>query len=464
MRTHHFLILSLATAAALAAPAAGAPAAQSPPAAPVAATTLDPDAFGGPQLGAGADGAAVVAWVGQEHLKRAGHDVSLTAIFAAARPAGGGFGAQRLISTHGVDASRAFALAVGRGGDAAVVWRPQGSRLSLRVSRRLPRRAFGVPAVIPGSRGGHQVAAAIDAHGRLLVAWLAPSGRKGCGSVVLAIVAPRGGRFGTARRVSGACPNAALVRAALAPSGAGAVAWRAGRNAGYTRSTYAIEAAGFSGGRFAAAKRVSTGPAAGSALTVAGDGDGALVVWRDQASVTRAGALGRVLAAAVAGTRIGSPSPVSVNDRIAGPIDVATNAGGAAIVTWEQGRPGSKISVWSALRDRSGGAFGAPEQAAPCGATDASRTGPHAALDGAGGAVVAFQAACGGDLGLGPDYAIAAATRPAAGPWGAPFALSSGGAAADVRVARGDAGETIAAWRESGTSRGLRVAVLAPGA
>ena len=445
-------IRRLAVLAAVLAPAlAAAPAhAQMPD------QTLDATAIGAPQLGVSAGGGAVVAWTGEHEVRSAGGRRSFVrAVLAASRSPSGEIGRVRLLSDPRRDAAPGFALAVGRAGDAAVVLRGSAAGPLLVARRASVSSRLGSPAAIPGSARGRQPAAALGPDGTLAVAWLAP-GRRGCGSVVLFAVAPRGRPFGAARRVSGVCPSAATPRVALGARGDGAVAWRAGRTVGYARNRFSIGVAPLVHGRPRAAATASRGPAVAGSLDVGADGDGAaLVLWRDQASVSRAGARGRVLAATVGAGGPSAPFAVSTADRVVGPARLAVLPSGAALAVWEEGASPSPAVV-AARRAAGEARFGPPETVDPCGAIDASRTGAVPALSAGGPQAVAFQSACPQRLGLGTDFSVALVRSAGPGaPFGAPAALSDGTYARNVQLGLGDDGGGVAVWVQRA---GLQVA------
>jgi hypothetical protein len=452
----------LVVVAALAWPAPAA--AQPPPAA-----TLDTNPISTPDLGVDAQGGAVVAWVGFAPTTGAGGATTyIDAVHVSQRPPGGGFSPAQPISDLGSDVTRDIALAVGRRGDAAVVWRAveeDGADEPFVVSRRPAGGAFGHPAAVAGSAGGRDAAAAVGGEGSVLVAWLDGSRRRGCGNVVWAARARPGGRFGPAVRVSGACANASAPQAALGPDGRGAVAWRARPNGGETE----LQAAAFRMGRFIRAREISRAPISAVDFDIAGDRTGATVAWRDGGgNMGGTGDAGRVLVARIAAGLTPTPRTVADGGRLAGPPRLVANAAGAALLTFEQAppnRPLHRPSVLASRRSSLDGSFGRPQVVADCGAADATRTFASPALDAAGLATVVFQTACGAPLGIGSNYGLAVASAAPGGEWSAPVPLSSGGYAVGVEVGMADAGASVAAWTERAFGapeaiEGLRVAVL----
>lgn len=398
---------------------------------------------GPPALGVAADGQAVLAWSDS------------TSIVTSVRPAGGTFGPGRRISTG--TASRVFALGVGRGGDAVVVWQRTGRTGaavgSLLASVRRPRGSFSTAVAVPGSRDGRNPSAAVAPNGSIVVAWEAP-GDRGCGPVVEASIARPGRVFSTARRVSGACPSAKEVRTAMSSDGTGVVVWRAGR----ALDAYRLEAAAVGHVRFGVVRRVSRTPVVGFGAEVGAVHSGGLVVWRDRASVTPAGTRGRVLAARVTAAGVGPLLRVSTGDRVAGVPRVAGRPNDSALVVWEEG--GLSPAVLSAAQAAHAAGFGAPELVDQCGANDASRTYASPALDGVGGAAAVYQTGCMARFGLGTDYGIALARRLAADAWQAPQAVSNGRYGGGSQIGAADSGELVVAWVASGVGGGLHAAVV----
>jgi hypothetical protein len=144
------------------------------------------------------------------------------------------------------------------------------------------------------------------------------------------------------------------------------------------------------------------------------------------------------------------------------------NARGDALLVFEQvpqDRPLHRPAVFASRRSTIGGSFGKPQLVADCGAADATKTFAYPALDASGVATVVFQTACGGLLGIGPNYGLAVSAASPDGAWSAPVPLSSGGYAVGVEVGMADAGASVAAWTERAFGapeaiEGLRVAIL----
>jgi hypothetical protein len=432
-------------------------------------TTLDDNPISTPEMGVDALGGAVVAWVGFAPMTAAGGATTFVdAVHVSLRAPGGPFTPARALSDLRTDVTRDLALGVGRGGDAAVAWRAvqeDTEKSPIVVARRAPGADFTLPFEIEGSSGGRDASVAVGGDGSVLVAWLDGSGRRGCGSVVWTARARAGEPFGEARRVSGSCANASAARAALGPDGRGAVAWRARPSGGETE----LQAAALRNGRFTRAREISRAPISSVAFDLVGDRTGATIAWRDSGgNVSATGDAGRVLAARIAAGLAPRPRVVADGGRIAGPPRLATNAAGAALVTFEQApanRPLNRPAVLASRRTSLGGSFGKPQVVATCGAADATQTFATPALNTAGGATVVFQTACGGELGIGPNLGLAVATGTPGGTWSAPVPLSSGGYAVGTRLGAADAGGAVVAWTERPFGspvavEGIRVAVL----
>lgn len=393
-----------------------------------------------PLLGVDARAGAVVSWIQDAPLAGGEPDEQTKAIMAVERRAGGGFAKPRRISSadRGV---RTYALAVGARGDGAIAWQPDRAGAQLLVNRRSPGADFGAPLALPGSAGGREPAAAIDARGRLLVAWLRASRGDRCGMVVMASVAPRGGPFRLARRISGSCAHAALLRAALARGGNGAVAWRsAGARSAASRSVIAVSA--FTGGRFRAARSASAVGNVGETLALAAGGRRVLAVWRDHAAIGQP-ARNRVLASSIDGARIRAPlALLSTPDALLRDVDAAMNVHDAAIVAWQRSDDGSSVYDASAqgetaIRPSGQVPFGAPETVGVLFDTASELGVTGVALDAAGRALA--------------GYDDVVTSHPPAGRWHAPRRLVHGGDrgrdGGPIDVGLGDSGEGVAAWQ-----------------
>jgi hypothetical protein len=431
----------------------------SPAAAHAAGPTIFRLAEGGhgPQLGVDARGNAIAAWLGDAAKVRGQPFEQTSAVFVSMRRAGGAFAKPRPATRLDL-AVATYALDVGASGDGAIAWLTAGPGGLIYVQRRRSGGGFGPAAALARSRGGREPVAAIDARGRLLVAWLAPARRARCGMVVLATVAPRNGPFRAPKRLSDGCAHAGYLRAALARDGDGAVAWRAvGPRSAISRST--IRIATFAGGHFRAQRTASAVGNVGEALALAAGAHRTLAVWRDKGD-----AANRVLAAAIDGDRIAAPVVVAATrDVLLSDVQVSLSPRDAAVVGWQRAPRGS--SIWDAfatgevaVRASADGPFGAPDVLVE-GIESASSYGlTGLAIDATGGALA--------------GYFDVVRRRPLSGPWGREIALRHRGDYSDpdwppsgdeISVGLSDGGEGVALWELEGADGGadyMRAAVI----
>ena len=121
---------------------------------------------------------------------------------------------------------------------------------------------------------------------------------------------------------------------------------------------------------------------------------------------------------------------------------VAMNGAGDAVAAWQRAS-GTGFVAQASLRD-AGTNFSTPLALGPAGFEVLGT--PHAAIDGAGNAIVVWQQFDG----TGTNTVVQAAIRPAGGAFGAPLALSAPGAAAvHPRVAMNAAGDAIVVWERA---------------
>lgn len=410
-----------------------------------------------PQLGVDARGGAVVAWL----APTAGAGDGLASILASPRPPGRDFAAAQVVARAAIGVA-SYSLAVGSRGDAAIVWAlDRSSAGPLLVSRRGRGRGhggrFSRRVKLPGSIGGLQPAAAIDARGRLLVAWLREPGPDGCGLVVMASAASLDGRFGRPRRLSERCSHATLVRAALARAGDGAVAWRdAGARSPVSASSVKVSA--YAGGRFHAAQTASDLARVGPTLALAAGGRRLLAAWRDEGD--GAAIRGRVLTAAIDGARLYPPvAAVSLPGRVVDEVSAAMNAIDGAAVAWEPIPRNTSLSeIDPTPRAAISPSFGAPfvqVHAAFEGDDDAVRV----ALDRRGRGLMGYS---------GSLVRRFSATAPPGRAIQLFHRYDYGQDAeiypSDMRVGLSDAGEGVAAWLIDGTQQSsfsrVRAAIL----
>jgi hypothetical protein len=133
-------------------------------------------------------------------------------------------------------------IATNRRGDGVIVWTSASkSGLSVMVSVRRPRKAWGAPVSLVSSGSGPVAPqVALDAQGAALVVWAHSMGGP---SRVQAAGLPAGGVvWSKPRTLSGAGSDALTPQVALDPDGDGAVAW-----AHYNGRSFVVQAAGYDG-------------------------------------------------------------------------------------------------------------------------------------------------------------------------------------------------------------------------
>jgi hypothetical protein len=448
-------LLLIATLAAVALPAVSAPAA--------APRTFAIKEYvdGEPALGVDARGGAVTTFGAFAQLAGGKPNEMVESVFASVRRPRGGF-AKPVRIARADRAVREHALAVGAGGDAAVLWRSDRPGEPLYVNTMRRDAPFGAAVSIPGSRGGQQPAIAIDARGRLLATWLAPGSPTRCGMEVHAVIVSPGGTFAHPRRLSTSCAHAGYVRAALARDGDGVVAWRfAGPRSATSRSS--IQVSTYSNRRFHAARTASTAIGVAETLALAAGRHRAVVAWRDHGPPGQPRA-NRVLEASIDGTQISRPVVLETTpNTLVQDVIASMSSRDGAIVAWQRADDGS--SVWDAFAR--GVIAIRPSSGAPFGVSDAVGESVEAASD-PGLTAVALDPSGTALAG----YGSFVRRHPAAGPWGKAVQLRyrredrdpANPAGTAIKLGVSDRGEAIAAWivqyADGDGSSFLRAAVI----
>ena len=175
---------------------------------------------GARQLVVDRDGNATVVWTEYEMDESAfpmpmpGPNRTMT----ARRPAGGVWSAPEQLSSVGVGAAGATALAVGLNGDVVAVW---GESSVLHAAQRSATGAWSTPETIPSSTSTTP-AVAIDGDGNVTAAWGGPSPDYR----ILSATRPAGGAWSTSTDVSGAVGSG--PRLAMTPDGDTTLIWAGG--------------------------------------------------------------------------------------------------------------------------------------------------------------------------------------------------------------------------------------------
>lgn len=314
-------------------------------------------------------------------------------------------------------------VAVSGNGTAIAVWaRSNGAHDVVQASLRSPGGDFGAPIDLStGGASATSPSVAVDDAGNAIVAW-----RRLDGNPIIRVARrAAGGSFGAPVDVSLADRSSSSPEVALAPSGEAIVVWRSTDGP----ETLAMASIAPPGGDFGApielSARGTRSARAGVAMDAAGN---AIAVW-ERDGVIRA----RIRPA---GGSFGSTIDLTAPGMASGPT-VAMNAGGDAIVAWSRSDGANRI-VQARMRP-AGGAFGPTDDAISSPGEDAD--GATAALDAAGGAIVAWSRSDGA------NERVQAASAPAGGSFGAPVDLSpSGGDAFSPALAIDPAGDAVVAW------------------
>ncbi len=407
-----------------------------------------------PDVAVNARGDAIAAWI---ISARSGRSV----IRASIRPAGRAWGPARTLSRVGRSA-RDPRVAINDRGQVLAAWRRVARNRRVRVAggRLRPQAVYVVQArrtnvrsaswdktqTLSSARqktGAPRVG--LDARGSAVVTWhwgtgTAP-GNPGFVSRVQAAVAPRGGRFRGAQRLSrlGGCAQAVGLPDVAMGEGGHAIAWWECRR---NRRDIALDYATLSPGaaRLGADRRlrgVARGELSVSA-TVASDG--AAVMALTGMGGARAPLL--LVTERPAGSGALARLPVPLNGQRVSAIAVAGTASGDSIAAWIGARTGSEAlaPLGAASRAASALFFGPSEELQAPRRAEAL----GAALAASGSANVIWV------QGVGRTQRVLTTTRPSvARPWGAPEAISSAGEI-DIQGAPAIAvdadGDAIAVW------------------
>jgi hypothetical protein len=404
---------------------------------------------------------------------------------AAARAAGGSFGAPQDLSAAGQKAGFPQ-VAIDGQGNAIAVWsrfdgtnyiaqtaaRAAASRPRWRYFTPKPGGSFGAPqdlSAVGQKAGFAQVA--IDGQGNAIAVW---SRFDGTNFIVQAaaraaasrrrwryFTPKRGGSFGAPQDLSAASQDAFNPQVAFDGQGNAIAVWHrfdAGTNTIVQAAARAADSrrrrryfTPKRGGSFGAPQDLSAAGQNASFPEVAVDGQGnAIAVWR------RFDGTNFIVQAAAraAGGSFGAPQDLSAAGQKAGFPEVAVDGQGNAIAVWQR-FDGTNFIMQAAAR-AAGGSFGAPQDLSAAGQT---ANDPQVAVDGQGNAIAVWSRS------NGTNDIVQAAVRAAGGSFGAPQDLSAAGQDAHVpEVAVDGQGNAIAVWsRSNGTNYIVQAAVRAAG-
>jgi hypothetical protein len=408
----------------------------------------------------------------------------LGGLLAAPAPAASSWLAPTGISAAGQDAEMAQ-VALDPAGDATVVWRRfDGSRYAIQAASRGAGGVWDAPVTIsaPGQNAdAPQIA--VDAAGDATAVWSRFDGAEtGTNSIVQAASRPAGGVWGPAVDLSAAGRNSERPQIALDAAGDATAVWRrydgfdfiaetSSRPAGGAwsvpeplsapgESAEALELAGNAAGDAAAVWRRRSGadfvvecasrPAGGSweaATGVSSSGEdadnpqvaldaagGLTAVWLHHAATYIAESASRPV-----GGSWGAPVELSDPGKSAQALQLAVGLGGEAIAIWT--RPTGQAIIVQAAGRPAGGPWEAPLDLTSTAEGIVKAATPQAAIGPQGEAVAIWTST------EGSPAVVLSSSRPAAGAWSPPEALSeTGSGTIDPRVALDPAGDGIAIW------------------
>ena len=314
-------------------------------------------------------------------------------------------------------------VAVDGHGTAIAVWsRSNGTNLIVQAAARAAGGSFGAPqdlSAVGQKAGFAQVA--IDGQGNAIAVW---SRFDGTNFIVQAaaraaasrrrwryFTPKRGGSFGAPQDLSAASQDAFNPQVAFDGQGNAIAVWHrfdAGTNTIVQAAARAADSrrrrryfTPKRGGSFGAPQDLSAAGQNASFPEVAVDGQGnAIAVWR------RFDGTNFIVQAAAraAGGSFGAPQDLSAAGQKAGFPEVAVDGQGNAIAVWQR-FDGTNFIMQAAVR-AAGGSFGAPQDLSAAGQT---ANDPQVAVDGQGNAIAVWSRS------NGTNYIVQAAVR-AAGP------------------------------------------------
>jgi hypothetical protein len=416
-----------------------------------------------PQVAVDGQGNAIAVWERSNGTN--------TIVQAAARAAGGSFGAAQDLSAAGQTANDPQVAVDGQGNAIAVWSRSNGTNFIVQAAARAAGGSFGAPQDLSAAgqdAGFPQVA--VDGQGNAIAVW---SRFDGTNFIVQAaaraaasrrrryFTLKRGGSFGAPQHLSAAGQDAFNPQVAFDGQGNAIAVWHR-FDAGANTIVQAVARAAASrrrrryftpkrGGSFGAPQDLSAAGQNASFPEVAVDGQGnAIAVWR------RFDGTNFIVQAAVraAGGSFGAPQGLSAAGQKAGFPEVAVHGQGNAIAVWQR-FDGTNFIVQAAVR-AAGGSFGAAQDLSAAGQT---ANDPQVAVDGQGNAIAVWSRS------NGTNDLVQAAARAAGGSFGAAQDLSAAGQDAHVpQVAVDGQGNAIAVWsRSDGTNYIVQAAVRAAG-
>ena len=314
---------------------------------------------------------------------------------AAARAAGGSFGAPQDLSAVGQKAGFSQVAVDGQGNAIAVWSRFDGTNFIVQAAARAAGGGFGAPQDLSAAgQGAFNPQVAFDGQGNAIAVWHRYDGTN---TLVQAAACAAGGSFGSPQDLSAAGQNASFPEVAVDGQGNAIAVWRR-----FDGTNFIVQAAArAAGGSFGSPQDLSAAGQKAGFPEVAVDGQGnAIAVWQ------RFDGTNFIVQAAAraAGGSFGAPQDLSAAGQTANDPQVAVDGQGNAIAVWSRSN-GTNFIVQAAAR-AAGGSFGSPQDLSAAG-QDAHV--PEAAVDGQGNAIAVWSRS------NGTNYIVQAAVR-AAGP------------------------------------------------
>ena len=275
---------------------------------------------------------------------------------AAGRAAGGSFGAPQDLSAAGQKAGFSQVAVDGQGNAIAVWSRFDGTNFIVQAAARAAGGSFGAPQDLSAAgQGAFNPQVAFDGQGNAIAVWHRFDGTN---TIVQAAARAAGGSFGAPQDLSAAGQKASFPEVAVDGQGNAIAVWRR-----FDGTNFIVQAAArAAGGSFGAPQDLSAAGQKAGFPEVAVDGQGnAIVVWQ------RFDGTNFIVQAAAraAGGSFGAPQDLSAAGQTANDPQVAVDGQDNAIAVWSRSN-GTNFIVQAAAR-AAGGSFGAPQDLSAAG-------------------------------------------------------------------------------------------------
>ena len=275
---------------------------------------------------------------------------------AAGRAAGGSFGAPQDLSAAGQKAGFSQVAVDGQGNAIAVWSRFDGTNFIVQAAARAAGGSFGAPQDLSAAgQGAFNPQVAFDGQGNAIAVWHRFDGTN---TIVQAAARAAGGSFGAPQDLSAAGQKASFPEVSVDGQGNAIAVWRR-----FDGTNFIVQAAArAAGGSFGAPQDLSAAGQKAGFPEVAVDGQGnAIVVWQ------RFDGTNFIVQAAAraAGGSFGAPQDLSAAGQTANDPQVAVDGQDNAIAVWSRSN-GTNFIVQAAAR-AAGGSFGAPQDLSAAG-------------------------------------------------------------------------------------------------